>query len=118
MAFTEFERGIMADNNDKPKNGYGHKRTIKEMQEEWKVIKQKKEVMLKIEETITEHQAFIFSILRDRIEEVKTDFQRKAMTYWKLDEVINFLDKEANRYGFESYQKRKENKIKKKTKSR
>ena len=104
----------MAKNQDT----YGNKRTIKEMQEEWKVIKQKKEVMIKIEETITEHQAFIFSILRDRVEEVKNDFQRKAMTYWKLDEVINFLDKEANRYGFESYQKRKENKIKKKTKSR
>jgi len=108
----------MTDKYDGKPKGSGHKRTIKEMQEEWKVIKQKKEVMLKIEETITEHQAFIFSILRDRIEEVKTDFQRKAMTYWKLDEVINFLDKEANRYGFESYQKRKENKIKKKTKSR
>jgi len=108
----------MTDKYDGKPKGAGHKRTIKEMQEEWKVIKQKKEVMIKIEETITEHQAFIFSILRDRIEEVKTDFQRKAMTYWKLDEVINFLDKEANRYGFESYQKRKENKIKKKTKSR
>ena len=102
MALIESERGIMTDNNDKPKNGYGHKRTIKEMQEEWKIIKQKKEVMLKIEENITEHQAFIFSILRDRIQEVKNDFQRKAMTYWKLNEVINFLDKEAKKYGFDS----------------
>ena len=100
MAFTESERGIMTDNNDKPKNGYGHKRTIKEMNEEWKIIKQKKEVMIQIEENITEHQAFIFSILRDRIQEVKNDFQRKAMTYWKLDEVINFLDKEAKKHGF------------------
>ena len=100
MALIESERGIMTDNNDKPKNGYGHKRTIKEMNEEWKIIKQKKEVMLKIEENITEHQAFIFSILRDRIQEVKNDFQREAMTYWKLNEVINFLDKEAKKYGF------------------
>ena len=77
------------------------KRTIKEMTDEWKIIKQKKNVMLEIEERITEHQAFIFSILRNRIEEVKQDFQRKAFTYWKLDEVINFLDKEAKKFGYE-----------------
>ena len=100
MALIESERGIMTDKYEGKPKGAGHKRTIKEMQEEWKIIKQKKEVMLQIEENITEHQAFIFSILRDRIQEVKNDFQRKAMTYWKLNEVINFLDKEAKKYGF------------------
>ena len=100
MALTESERGIMTDKYEGKPKGAGHKRTIKEMHEEWKIIKQKKEVMIQIEENITEHQAFIFSILRDRIQEVKNDFQREAMTYWKLNEVINFLDKEAKKYGF------------------
>jgi hypothetical protein len=82
-------------------SGNHKQRTIKEMAEEWKIIKNKNNVMLEIEERITEHQAFIFSILRNRVEEVKKDFQRKAFTYWKLDEVINFLDKEAKKFGYE-----------------
>ena len=75
-------------------------RTIKEMKEEWKVIRKRKQVMIEIEESITEHQAFIYSIMYNRLAEIEEDFKRKAFTYWKLHEVMNFLDTEAKKYGY------------------
>jgi hypothetical protein len=59
---------------------------------DWKILKDKNKLIVDIETKVTEHQAFVYKILGERIKEVKEDFQRKSFTYWKLNEIIEFLE--------------------------
>jgi Cft2 family RNA processing exonuclease len=59
---------------------------------DWKILKDKKQLLVDVETKIDQHQAFIYKILAERIQEVHDDFQRKAFTYWKLLEIIEFLE--------------------------
>ena len=59
---------------------------------DWKILKDKNKLIVDIETKVTEHQAFVYKILGERIKEVKEDFQRKSFTYWKLNEISQFLD--------------------------
>ena len=59
---------------------------------DWKILKDKKQLLVDVETKIDQHQAFIYKILAERIQEVHDDFQRKAFTYWKLNEIIEFLE--------------------------
>jgi|TARA_Y100000310_G_C20552648_1_gene748912 hypothetical protein len=68
---------------------------------EWKLLRDEKklrntslELLSKYEKGYKEHQQFVYKVLADRIVEVKEDFQRKAFTYWKLNELIKFLEKD------------------------
>jgi len=58
----------------------------------WKILKDKNKLIVDIETKVSEHQAFVYKILAQRINEVKEDFQRKSFTYWKLNEIIDFLE--------------------------
>ena len=59
---------------------------------DWKILKNKKQLLVDIETNLDQHQAFIYKILAERMQEVHDDFQRKAYTYWKLLEIIEFLE--------------------------
>ena len=59
---------------------------------DWKILKDKNKLIVDIETKVTQHQAFVYKILGERIKEVKEDFQRKSFTYWKLNEIIEFLE--------------------------
>ena len=59
---------------------------------DWRILRDKKRLVVGIETKIEEHQAFVYKILGERIKEVKEDFQRKSFTYWKLNEIIEFLE--------------------------
>jgi len=59
---------------------------------DWKILKDKNKLIVDIETKVTEHQAFVYKIIAERIKEVKEDFQRKSFTYWKLNEIIEFLE--------------------------
>ena len=70
----------------------GQKRKYKQVFSEWKILRDKKQLIVDLETSIDEHQAFVYKILSQRIQEVKEDFQRKSFTYWKLNEISQFLD--------------------------
>jgi len=59
---------------------------------DWKILKDKNKLIVDIEMKVSEHQAFVYKIIAQRIKEVKEDFQRKSFTYWKLNEIIEFLE--------------------------
>jgi len=59
---------------------------------DWKILRDKNQLIVDIETKVTEHQSFVYKILGERIKEVKEDFQRKSFTYWKLNEIITFLE--------------------------
>ena len=59
---------------------------------DWKILRDKNQLILDIECKVSNHQAFVYKILAERIKEVKEDFQRKSFTYWKLNEIITFLE--------------------------
>jgi len=66
---------------------------------DWKILKDKNQLIVDIETKVTEHQAFVYKILGERIKEVKEDFQRKSFTYWKLNEIIEFLEDFSKKHG-------------------
>ena len=68
------------------------KRKYKQVFSEWKILRDKKQLIVDLETSIDEHQAFVYKILSQRITEVKEDFQRKSFSYWKLNEISQFLD--------------------------
>ena len=70
----------------------GQKRKYKQVFSEWKILRDKKQLIVDLETSIDEHQAFVYKILSQRIQEVKEDFQRKCFSYWKLNEISQFLD--------------------------
>ena len=70
----------------------GQKRKYKQVFSEWKILRDKKQLIVDLESSIDEHQAFVYKILSQRITEVKEDFQRKCFSYWKLNEISQFLD--------------------------
>lgn len=59
---------------------------------DWKILKDTNKLIVDIETKVSEHQAFVYKIIAERIKEVKEDFQRKSFTYWKLNEIIEFLE--------------------------
>jgi len=59
---------------------------------DWKILRDNNKLIVDIGTKVTEHQAFVYKILGERIKEVKEDFQRKSFTYWKLNEIIEFLE--------------------------
>ena len=59
---------------------------------DWRILRDKKRLIVDLETNIDQHQAFVYKILSQRIQEVKEDFQRKCYSYWKLNEISQFLD--------------------------
>jgi hypothetical protein len=59
---------------------------------DWKILRDKKRLIVDLETNIDQHQAFIYKILAERMTEVKEDFQRKCYSYWKINEIVQFLD--------------------------
>jgi len=59
---------------------------------DWKILRDKKRLIVDLETNIDQHQAFVYKILAERMIEVKEDFQRKCYSYWKINEIVEFLD--------------------------
>jgi len=77
---------------------------------DWKILKDKNKLIVDIETKVTEHQAFVYKIIAERIKEVKEDFQRKSFTYWKLNEIIEFLEDFAQKHSSQGDSKGKKSK--------
>ena len=72
---------------------------------DWRILRDKKRLVVGIETKIEEHQAFVYKIMAERIKEVKEDFQRKCYSYWKLNEIINFLEDYSKKHSSQSDRK-------------
>ena len=72
---------------------------------DWKILRDNNQLIVDIETKVTEHQSFVYKILGERIKEVKEDFQRKSFTYWKLNEIITFLEDYSEKHLSGSHRK-------------
>jgi hypothetical protein len=78
---------------------------------DWKILRDKNQLIVDIECKVSDHQAFVYKILAERIKEVKEDFQRKSFTYWKLNEIITFLDDYSEKHSPQSDRKAPKSKL-------
>jgi len=72
---------------------------------DWKILRDKNQLIIDIECKVSDHQAFVYKIIAERIKEVKEDFQRKSFTYWKLNEIITFLEDYSEKHLSGSHRK-------------
>jgi len=77
---------------------------------DWKILRDKNQLIIDIECKVSDHQAFVYKIIAERIKEVKEDFQRKSFTYWKLNEIITFLEDYSEKHWSESDRKAQKSK--------
>ena len=83
------------------------KETIKKKKDfsDWKIMRDQNKLVVDIGTKVSEHQAFVYKIMAERIKEVKEDFQRKCYSYWKLNEIIKFLEDYSKKHSPQSDRK-------------
>jgi hypothetical protein len=88
------------------------KQTIKKKKDfsDWKIMRDQNKLVVDIGTKVSEHQAFVYKVMSERIKEVKSDFQRKCFSYWKLNEIIKFLDDYSKKHSAQGDVKAKKSK--------
>ena len=83
------------------------KQTIQKKKDfsDWKIMRDQNKLVVDIGTKVSEHQAFVYKIMAERIKEVKSDFQRKCFSYWKLNEIIKFLEDYSKKHSPQSDRK-------------